>query len=699
MNSPLKERPGAGEQTGQASSDLIKPSDLSKEASTALLSVNAQAPAEKGGDDLVSDLRKLVGYDAVLLPIPRGHKGPKIKGWQHFTGERMQQPEYLAQLNHDTNIGVLLGNGLVTIDFDQDKAIEPFLNLNPKLRQTLRTRRKRGCNLWLRIKGYYPEACKLKTASGEEIGEWRADGNQTVIHGEAIDKKKGETSPTAYKIENRVPPIELPFDEIHWPEHVVLPWKTGPVSTNGARNAEDLRQLYGEPYFTDSHGNPCSLNQAFWAGLFASENIVLWEPTECSFYTYRSETGIYEEESVDMIKRRLSNRLLEASRQMNCFWLQTQRSDSKLNSIVGHLRGILERRGAFMHRDRRIHLANGVFSFNNGGELLSFSPELVSRNRSPIVFDDGAKCERFLNELVYPAVHEEDVLLVQKYGGMCLLGANLIQRMLILDGESARGKTQLANVIQAIIGRENVTQLRTRFLADRFEIYRFLKKTLLVGVDVNPDFLSTPGAAVIKGLVGGDWFDAEQKFGTASFPVQGNFCVLVTSNSRLRVRLCGDVSAWRRRLLIVRYEAPPPRKKIPDFGALLVREEGPGILNFFIAGLDMVLRDIDQSAGGDIALTERQNTIVDSLLAESDSLRFFLRDQVERSPGEDLSIQEIVEAYAAFCPDKGWNSLPITEVQSSLEGLMLELFQVGKSHCVKRERRSVRGFFGVSLKI
>jgi phage/plasmid-associated DNA primase len=384
---------------------------------------------------------------------------------------------------------------------------------------------------------------------------------------------------------------------------------------------------------------------------------------------------------------------------MNCFWLEKQRSDSRLNSIVAHLRGILERRGAFVQRQRRIHLANGVFSFENGGELLLFSPTFVSRNRSPIIFDEGARCERFLNELVYPAVREDDALLLQKYAGMSLLGNNLIQRMLILDGESARGKTQFANAVQGIIGRENVTQLRTKFLGDRFETFRFLKKTLLVGVDVEPDFLSTKGASVMKGLVGGDWFDAEQKCGTGCFPVQGTFCALVTSNARLRVRLTGDVAAWRRRLLIVRYEGSAPKKKIPDFGAVLVREEVSGILNWCIAGLEMLLRDVDQRADGDISLTERQKNIVNSLLAESDSLRLFLCDHVEREQGADVSVSEIVEAYAAFCPEKGWNPMPITEVQRSLEGLMLELFQVTKAHCVKRDGGSVRGFFGVGLKI
>ena len=36
----------------------------------------------------------------------------------------------------------------------------------------------------------------------------------------------------------------------------------------------------------------------------------------------------------------------------------------------------------------------------------------------------------------------------------------------------------------------------TKHLVERFELYRYLKKTLLVGVDVEADFLSTKGAAV-----------------------------------------------------------------------------------------------------------------------------------------------------------------------------------------------------------
>ena len=53
-----------------------------------------------------------------------------------------------------------------------------------------------------------------------------------------------------------------------------------------------------------------------------------------------------------------------------------------------------------------------------------------------------------------------------------------------MDGLAGRGKTQLVLVVQKIVGQINVSELRTKHLSDRFELYRYLKKVLLVGVDV-----------------------------------------------------------------------------------------------------------------------------------------------------------------------------------------------------------------------
>ena len=330
------------------------------------------------------------------------------------------------------------------------------------------------------------------------------------------------------------------------------------------------------------------LNEQFWAGLHFAEHIELYEPDEKCFYRYDHKSGLYEPISVDIIKKEISDRILAASRQDNQPSLEKKREDTTLNSIIGQLKGIAERRGCFIKKEKTfVHLANGVLILSENGGFVkkNFSPDFYSRNQSPIVYDPNARCDRFLKELLLPAVSTDDALLIQKYMGQCLLGDNLIQRFLILDGLAGRGKTQLALVIQNLIGLINVIQLRTNLLNERFELYRFRKKSLLIGVDVPGTFLSEKSAQVIKGLVGGDMFSPERKGSPEDFQIKGNYCVVITSNSRLHIKLEGDHSAWERRLSIVRYEAPPPLKKIPDFADLLIKEEGSGILNFALEGL------------------------------------------------------------------------------------------------------------------
>jgi hypothetical protein len=471
-----------------------------------------------------------------------------------------------------------------------------------------------------------------------------------------------------------------------------------------APEQSELELRYGPTHNTrpGKKGVPTfdGLNEPYWAGLHAHRHTELFEPMEKTFYRYDPDTGLYTPVTSDTIKTEVGDMLLEHGRSGCDFGdaFIAERTDRQQGAIVNQLRGIVEKRDAFTKRPQAIHLANGMIVFTDGvPNLVSFSPKFRSRNQSPIAYDPAATCPRFLGELVDPAVHAEDVAVIQKYMGLCLLGRNLIQRFMILDGKEGRGKTQLANVFQFIVGQVNASQLRTEHLADRFEVYRFLRKTLLVGVDVPANFLGSKGAFVIKGLVGGDFFDAERKGSSDCFPVAGEFCVVITSNTRLRVKLEGDVGAWRRRMLIVRYEAPSPAKKIPDFGKVLVDAEGPGILNWALQGLDALIKDVSET--GDIRLTQRQKDSVISLLSESDSLRVFLEEKVTCEIGNDLTVSEIVQAYAEFCPTRGWNPMSITVVERDLPGLMLELFHVVKVHSISRiGSPQQRGFNHVRFK-
>jgi hypothetical protein len=189
--------------------------------------VNAASDA-----NIVSHLRQLL-EPAVLLRWRLRSKGDRRK-WKHLQLGDMTE-DYLDGLAGDCNIGVALGqvsNGLVSIDLDEDSFAERFLEANPSLTGTLRTRASRGCNVWIRCSGAYPASCKLKSLDGAEIGEWRADGCQTIISGV-------HPNGVPYQFVVEKPVITVRYEEIVWPsEHIIAPHATESKRVRGVGEQE-----------------------------------------------------------------------------------------------------------------------------------------------------------------------------------------------------------------------------------------------------------------------------------------------------------------------------------------------------------------------------------------------------------------------------------------------------------------------------
>jgi hypothetical protein len=97
-------------------------------------------------DGIASQLRSLLGR-SVLIPIPKGQKGPKTRGWQNLTMNDMTDA-FLKKLD-GMNVGVLLGaasEGLISIDCDDMDAFKKLGELNPNFAKTLQSHGYRGGN-------------------------------------------------------------------------------------------------------------------------------------------------------------------------------------------------------------------------------------------------------------------------------------------------------------------------------------------------------------------------------------------------------------------------------------------------------------------------------------------------------------------------------------------------------------------------
>ena len=638
-------------------------------------------------------IEQILGPGTYFVPCEWGTKKPVLT----YTDREFaatQSEAYRAVLDQpETNLAVYLGQasgGLCAIDFDADEDLASFLALNPNLASTTRSRGSRGGMVWVRIAGAYPESCN----PAHKHFEWRADKRLSMIHGR---HPKGMD----YTVLVASPPVTVAFADIVWPADWDLPWVLADGHlADGQQAVVDLAKEYGQPFYTTKDGRVTSINERYWAALYARENCVLYDPTEKSFYRYNDGNGLWEIITPESIREVISGRILEISRESQQFTLEIQITQAKLNGVVSALKGIVERVDAFKTKQRFIHVANGVIRFTDDGDVQfgGYSPEDYSRNRSPYAFEAEAECPRFLNELIYPAVDPDDADLLQRWAGLALFGYNLPQRLLIVDGTPNGGKGTLVRIVQSLVGLVNTYQLRTDCLDARFETYRYRGKTLLIGPDVRGDFLMEKGANKLKTLVGGDPLSGEGKGLNGDFPMFGTFNVVVTCNSRLRVRLEGDVGAWRRRLLVVRYEKPAPAKRVLDFDHILLREEGSGILRWALAGFVKLQAEFAQT--GDFLLSDGQRERVDSLLAESESLRLFVKASLARHEHDNVTSAEISQAYAEFCADKGWNALPTSVVERTLPDLMLELFHVTKSHDLERNgKKSNRGWRGVQLKV
>ena len=462
------------------------------------------------------------------------------------------------------------------------------------------------------------------------------------------------------------------------------------------------RQLvakHGAP-FTRSDKGKLTLNPPYFVARFARPGDVLFEPSEGCFYAYQPETGLWRKRTVAALKIEFAEELkqyADALPPTSGEQIVNARTDGFLSSLVGLLQGHVETREAFTREHGVVHVANGMLHLRDKPpSVLDFGPYYFSRNAAPVAYDPAAECPRFRHELLESALAPDDVSLVQRYAGACLLGQNLAQKILVLTGTAGGGKSTWLEILERILGVDNVGEIRTEHLGERFETARFLGKQLLTGKDVQGRFLEEKGAHKLKALVGHDLLDTECKGSRDDFKLRGNFAVVITCNSRLRVRLDGDADAWRRRLLIVRYERPKPERPERDFAGRLLAEEGPGILRWMVDGARAHLAELAER--GDYHLTPRQRSRVDALLAESDSVREFIRQRTEPCDGADVTVYELVEAYATYCDAMGWEQMPTRRVENELPDAMQEIRRAARRNGVEREGKARRGFAGVRLK-
>jgi phage/plasmid-associated DNA primase len=661
--------------------------------------------------DKVDELLRLLDADPasgrtpVLLPIEGGTKGPKVAGWNSKSWEDMGRPDWVAQVEEHENTGVLLGppsGHLVTLDFDSEEYFPEFLRVNPKLAGSLRTRGNRGCQVWMYMLAdpfldrfampMYPQRhIKVRHRTqflqvpdpqrpGEmrseplEIVEWRGGAVQSVVAGRHPSGKHYQTIVEA-------PPVRIRFREIVWPEFCGAEWVAPFVDALIAQCG---------PQFTQAGESDLQMVSHFWAAWMAFLNDLVFDAEADRFFKYNRYNGRWEEQTGPQVEALISRMMLamgaaliENPTHKRVLLSENCRGPRKLQGIARLLQGETTTKGIFERPPGMVHLANGMIDARRPESgLMPFAPDYYSRNQLPWKYDPEATCPRFLAQLLGPALDAEDIALVQRIFGSIILGHNLMQRIVVFSGTAGGGKSTLVSVMLGLVGRHNVAMLRTRLLNERFELAGFSGKTVLYGPDVPGHFLNISGAEMLKSLTGGDFVEGEHKHG-GRVQLRGTWNCIMTTNESLTVRLSSDADAWRRRLLIVKWNQPPPTEKIPGLAEKLLEgwpergwpSEASGILNWALEGARALLEEADLH--GTMQLTGKHQHYIAEMLAESGSVEHFVQQALfvpllDDPEDTTITMEELNEAYMNFCAARGWRPKAKNDISYDLDRYILQ---------------------------
>ena len=449
-------------------------------------------------------------------------------------------------------------------------------------------------------------------------------------------------------------------------------------------------------------GNLQRISELSTAVLYQRHREIVFLPAEKLFYKYVPVTGLWESVTDIELEKDLTDFMKRffTSMGMSCDDYSHKNGHSFMKKAIEVLKSRVCNERFFetpgVEVQYWLHLANGVLEFNpetSHWEFKPFSSKYRSRRRCELVYDPQAKPERFLGELVNPAMNEDDRRMFQEYFGQCIIGPNTSQTFLVITGTPGGGKSTLVSLARKIIGQRYCAELRLQHGYGRFEVSHYVGKTLLIGSDVPSDFLNRKELNRLKSYTGKDPLNYEYKCSSKFGEITGEFNIIITSNSSLQVRHDNDAGAISRRMRWIRFDNPPPKAPIQDFDELLFKEEGSGILNWALEGATRLIGN-----GGRITPSPEQKARVDLLLEETDPIKLFVQDYLVLDDEEDITLRELWNDFNSIREGRDFLSLKRASFNKALINEIDTRLHCMPRNDIRRVNGFQRGFKGVCFR-
>lgn len=310
-----------------------------------------------------------------------------------------------------------------------------------------------------------------------------------------------------------------------------------------------------------------------------------------------------------------------------------------------------------------INLNNGTFEFSaKGFHHKSFDPKDFLRYQLNFSYNpesQAPKFQAFLDE-VLPDKNSQRIL--AEYIGYIFVptSALKLEKILLLYGSGANGKSVFFDIVNALIGKENIVNFSLQSLTD-FNSYQRAKienKLLNYVSELSGNLESS----IFKQLVSGEPVEARLPYKEPV--IIENYAKLMFNCNELP-RNFEHTPAYIRRFLIIPFIVTiPQEKQDKNLSQKIIATELSGVFNWVLEGLTRLL---SQKGFTESTLV---NEAIEQYEKMGDSVKLFIEDtNCIKCLSSYILLKEIYKEYRSFCIEDGYKPLSKIKFSKRLQNM------------------------------
>ncbi len=202
-----------------------------------------------------------------------------------------------------------------------------------------------------------------------------------------------------------------------------------------------------------------------------------------------------------------------------------------------------------------IAFENGIYNLQTK-EMIDFDKKYIITNKIRTNYNPEVYSEIMDNTLDKICCYDKELRnLIEEMIGYCLFRRNSFEKAFILTGNGANGKSTLLEIIERMIGEENISSVALEELDERFKTYQLEGKLVNIGDDISNNYIEDN--STFKKLSTGQKVNVERK-GKDPYDLENYSKLIFSANELPRINDLTD--ALKRRLIFVPFNAKFSKK-------------------------------------------------------------------------------------------------------------------------------------------